>query len=243
MTSVLRKTSAFTAHAKPTVGDTKTSFVTDDHLGWLRCDGRELSKADFGILFGVIGYTFGGSGNKFNLPDAQGRVVGHVGSSRIVDASFNYVVGDLSGQDQVTLTVPQLAEHSHTGTTSTNGNHIHTGSTSTDGLHNHATNSNAPNIGLVQRTGGDTATEFDSTSGELDLKNAANLVINSDGSHSHTLNIVANGDHNHTFTTQTTGENVPVSVMQATIFMGNLFIYSGIPPYGVWPYTTGTNIY
>ena len=39
------------------------------------------------------------------------------------------------------------------------------------------------------------------------------------------------------------GGSQPISVMQPTIFMGNLFIYSGIPPKGVWPYTTGTNIY
>lgn len=241
MTSILRRTSAFTAHEKPTVGDTKTSFVTDDHLGWLRCDGRSVKKADFGILFNVIGYTFGGSGTTFNLPNAQGRVVGHVGSN--TETVATYVSGDVSGQDQVTLTVPQLAAHTHTGTTSTNGVHFHTGNTSTDGLHSHSTNSNSPTIGLVQRTGANTATEFDGSPGELDLINAANLSIQSDGSHSHTLTTNTTGDHNHTFTTATTGENVPVSVMQPTIFMGNLFIYSGIPPHGKWPYTTGTNLY
>jgi microcystin-dependent protein len=215
MSSVLRKSAAFTAHAKPTVGDTKTSFVTDDHLGWLRCDGRSVTKAEFGILFGVIGYTFGGSGNNFNLPDAQGRVVGHVGSSLIPDASFNYVIGDLSGQDQVTLTIPQLPAHNHTGLTGVAGSHTHTGTTSTD----------LPGAGSENVASGGGAT----------------VNGNENTGHFHTLNIAANGDHQHTIASQ--GNGVPVSVMQATIFMGNLFIYSGIPPYGVWPYTTGTNIY
>lgn len=216
MTSVLSRSAAFSAHTKPTVGDTKTSFVTDDHLGWLRCDGRSVTKADLGILFGVIGYTFGGSGNTFNLPDAQGRVVGHVGTN-YTDPSSNYITGDLSGQDQIVLTIPQLPAHNHTGLTGLSGEHTHT------------TNSNAPSIGLAQRTGFNTLTTADSSPGELDLINAANLVINTAGSHQHTI--------------ASQGSGVPVSVMQATIFMGNLFIYSGNPPYGVWPYTTGTNIF
>ncbi len=216
MSSVLRKSAAFTAHAKPTVGDTKTSFVTDDHLGWLRCDGRQMSKADFGILFGVIGYTFGGSGNTFNLPDARGRVVGHDGSNNTLPFT-PYVTGDLSGQDQIVLTIPQLPAHDHTGLTGS------------DGIHSHTTNSNAPSIGLVQRSGSNTGTTFDASPGELDLINAANLTINNSLAHTHTIASQGNG--------------VPISVMQPTIFMGNLFIYSGIPPYGVWPYTTGTNIY
>lgn len=216
MTSVLRRTSAFTAHEKPTVGDTKTSFVTDDHLGWLRCDGRSVSKATYGILFNVIGYTFGGSGNNFNLPDAQGRVVGHVGTNSTLP-NTTYITGDLSGQDQITLSIPQLPAHDHTGLTGISGEHIHT------------SNSNAPTIGLVQRTGANTGTVFDSSPGELDLINAANLVINSAGAHQHTI--------------ASQGNNVPISVMQPTIFMGNLFIYCGVPPNGVWPYTTNTNIY
>jgi microcystin-dependent protein len=216
MTSVLRRTSAFTAHEKPTVGDTKTSFVTLDHLGWLRCDGRQVSKAEYGILFNVIGYTFGGSGSNFNLPNAQGRVVGHVGSN-YTDPSSNYVAGDLSGQDQITLTIPQLPAHDHTGLTGISGEHIH------------ETNDNPPSIGLAQRTNSNTATTFDSSTGELDLINAAALEIYPAGSHRHTI--------------ASQGSGLPISVMQPTIFMGNLFIYCGVPPKGVWPYTTGTNIY
>lgn len=35
MSSVLRLNAANTARTKPTTGDTKTSFVNDDHLGWI----------------------------------------------------------------------------------------------------------------------------------------------------------------------------------------------------------------
>mgnify|MGYP003342440176 CR=1 FL=1 len=68
MTSVSRRFATFTAHEKPVTGDIKMSFVGYDHIGWLKCDGRTLSTKDFNLLFQVIGYTFGGSGNTFNLP-------------------------------------------------------------------------------------------------------------------------------------------------------------------------------
>lgn len=41
--------------------------------GFIECDGRSLSKALYGDLFAVIGYTYGGSGATFNLPDYRNR--------------------------------------------------------------------------------------------------------------------------------------------------------------------------
>ena len=43
--------------------------------GWLVCDGASLSTTAYASLFAVIGYTFGGSGGSFNLPDLRGRFV------------------------------------------------------------------------------------------------------------------------------------------------------------------------
>lgn len=43
--------------------------------GWLVCDGASLSTTTYASLFDVIGYTFGGSGSSFNLPDLRGRFV------------------------------------------------------------------------------------------------------------------------------------------------------------------------
>jgi microcystin-dependent protein len=36
--------------------------------GWLLCDGSTLATANYPELFGVIGYTYGGSGADFDLP-------------------------------------------------------------------------------------------------------------------------------------------------------------------------------
>lgn len=37
--------------------------------GFLICNGKELTTHDYPELFEKIGYFYGGSGNKFNLPN------------------------------------------------------------------------------------------------------------------------------------------------------------------------------
>ena len=41
--------------------------------GWLLCNGASLAKASYPDLFTAIGYTWGGSGNTFYLPNYNGR--------------------------------------------------------------------------------------------------------------------------------------------------------------------------
>jgi microcystin-dependent protein len=46
--------------------------------GWLAADGASVSTATYAALFAAIGYTYGGSGGSFNLPDLRGYFVrGH----------------------------------------------------------------------------------------------------------------------------------------------------------------------
>ena len=49
--------------------------------GWKLCNGRSLSKNKFKELYGAIGKAWGGSGNKFNLPDLRGRFIRGVDSA------------------------------------------------------------------------------------------------------------------------------------------------------------------
>lgn len=37
-------------------------------IGWLSCNGASLDKVEYSALFGVIQYTYGGSGANFTLP-------------------------------------------------------------------------------------------------------------------------------------------------------------------------------
>jgi microcystin-dependent protein len=40
--------------------------------GWLLCNGASQSTTTYANLFAVIGYTYGGTGGSFSLPDMQG---------------------------------------------------------------------------------------------------------------------------------------------------------------------------
>ena len=50
--------------------------------GFLIADGRSLKKAEYTELFDVIGYTYGGSGDNFNLPNfADGKFMRGIGGN------------------------------------------------------------------------------------------------------------------------------------------------------------------
>lgn len=127
MTSIATKGALFTAHEKPTTGDMKMSFVNTDHLGWMLCNGRSLSTTTYNLLFQVLGYTFGGSGATFNLPDPRGKVVGVVGSitepGNPSGANVTYTFGpgvynggtynNNGGEVMHKLVIPEMPSHNH----------------------------------------------------------------------------------------------------------------------------------
>jgi microcystin-dependent protein len=204
------------ATQRATAGDTKFSVINQDHMGWLKCDGRGLSTTAYNILFQVVGYSFGGSGNTFNLPDGRGKVPGAVGITTVNTLNpTTYVLGDVSGNQLHQLTIPEIPAHDHDGVTDLSGTGI-------------TTNTNAPATGFVTRSGNNTLTTSDSSAGELDLVNATNLVL-TDPLHQHSI--------------QMQGGDLPHNNMQPTIFMGNMFIYSGKYGVGSFPYTANTNIF
>lgn len=76
--------------------------------GWTICDGSPYPTVNYPDLFAVLGYTFGGSGATFNVPDLAGRVI------RGADAAMiPYVLGQQGGADSVTLDANQLPAHTH----------------------------------------------------------------------------------------------------------------------------------
>ncbi len=56
----------------------------DRYPGFIQCDGRSLSTTQYFMLFDVIGYTYGGSGSSFQIPDYRNRRLCGTGQ---VDAS------------------------------------------------------------------------------------------------------------------------------------------------------------
>lgn len=209
----------------PIVGDIKMSVRATDYEGWLLCDGSEVLQAQYLELYLLIGDAFGSPSSEgyFRLPDARGRVLGSVQEST---GTSYYCVGDNRGIESVTLTTAQLAAHNH-GVT--DPGHAHSGTTDAGGVHSHTTN--APggqgNLGLCIADGTNTVIDADNSSGELNVWTTPRaLTIDNSTSHTHTFtsNTSTTG-----VTTNSTGSNDPIYIMQPTLFIGNTFIYSGVP--------------
>ena len=89
---------------------------------WLFCYGQGLSTTTYASLFSAIGYTYGGSGSSFNVPDLRGRVVagqddmGGSSANRLTGASGGVngdVLGAAGGDEGHQLTEAELAAHTH----------------------------------------------------------------------------------------------------------------------------------
>ena len=91
--------------------------------GFLECNGASVSTSTYASLFAVIGYTYGGSGASFNLPDLTDRTVVNKSNTKSLaqtgGANTVTPTGNISGSTgSTTLTTQQIASHSHGGGTS-----------------------------------------------------------------------------------------------------------------------------
>ena len=87
--------------------------------GFLECNGASVSTSTYAALFAVIGYTYGGSGASFNLPDLTDRTVVNKSNTKSLaqtgGANTVTPTGNISGNTgSTTLTTSQIASHSHT---------------------------------------------------------------------------------------------------------------------------------
>lgn len=73
------------------------------------CDGSALDTTEYADLFSIIGYTFGGSGDTFNIPDLRGKTLVGLNSN---DSDFD-AVGKSAGEKTHQLTVAEMPSHSH----------------------------------------------------------------------------------------------------------------------------------
>jgi microcystin-dependent protein len=93
-------------------GDLKYSVQSSDHNGWLKCDGRSVSRTLYAKLFEVIGTSFGSNDSEtFKLPDCRGRVLGTIGTGSGLTARS---LGAVVGTETHTLTVGEMPTHTHT---------------------------------------------------------------------------------------------------------------------------------
>lgn len=86
----------------------------------LLCDGTSYAVASYAGIFAVVGYTYGGAGANFNVPDLRGRVVAGVdgGAGRLGSGATGGVTGAATlaatgGEQSHAQTATELAAHTH----------------------------------------------------------------------------------------------------------------------------------
>lgn len=125
--------------------------------GFLLCQGQSLDAATYETLFAAIGYTYGGAGANFNVPDCRGRTIIGAGTGT---GLTNRILGTTTGTETHVLLDAQMPSHNHSVT---GGGHQHNLNRGGD------TN---PNI-----TGG----------GSQNVSGVTNATTTDAGTHSHTV--------------------------------------------------------
>ncbi len=202
-------------YVDPEVGDLKMNVSPMERNGWVLCNGQQLNRNTYSELFGLIGTTFGnGDGvNTFNVPNADGRVLGNVGNGR--------GNGEATGSETNTLTASNLPAHTHSGTTVAEGNHSHG---VTDNGHSHTQTT----INDDFNNSGGAGPSFAADS--AGVRTWTNINSSTTG-----IAIQTNGVHAHAFTTDGGAglAGTAFNIMQPTLFVGYTFIFSGVPTEGL----------
>ncbi len=139
-------------------------IVAMPSVKWVRCDGTSYATATYPALFALIGYTYGGVGANFNVPDFRDKqITGYSGTKTIASTG---------GAETHTIASANLPTHTHgAGTLAVSG-----------GEHGHTwTNGAPPRLPIADtKTAG--ADAFFAGSGALTTD-----VDSGSGSHTHTF--------------------------------------------------------
>lgn len=150
-----------------------TGAVDKIPAGYLLAEGQAISRSTYSALFQKIG-TIHGSGDNtstFNLPNMKGRTFVSQNTTGVFTT-----LGKVGGSESYSLSLAQMPEHNHTGTTSSAGAHTHAGRIKkTDG---HYVGTSATE---VRRIGDNSADTYDGT------------ITRSSGAHTHTMTTSTQG--------------------------------------------------
>lgn len=222
----LRGTALARAGRSPT-GDIEPTIRTTPKPDTLLLQGQTLQRADYPVLWQWIVdqnlapsvFGNGDESTTFALPDLRGRTLIGAGAG----AGGTYDVGARGGSATVSLTVAQLASHTHTVTVDEETQrHTHGGTTNDENTgHSHG-------VGGAGGHGGHRSTNF-TAQGGAQVTLADNLDRNH-GHHDHGLTGGQNAFHRHNFATggqdafhshtgsaASTGSGSPVDVRQPYI--------------------------
>ena len=137
--------------------------------GWLFCEGQPVPAASYPTLFAAIGYTYGGSGSTFSVPNLKGKVP----------------VGKDAAQTEFDVLNDQGGAKTHTLITGEMPSHTHTASTNSTGVHSHDYFDHPRNASVRSATGAD-----------VQDRSSASDQTGDAGSHSHTVTVNNTGGGN-----------------------------------------------
>jgi microcystin-dependent protein len=205
-------------------------FVADPFLGqimqvgfsyapqdWAVCAGQILPVSQNQALFALLGTNFGGNGSQnFGLPDVRGRVMLGTGNGPGLQ---NYVVGEMDGVEQASLTTAQMPMHTHGATFTPSGGVSGTLSAKTGVPTGDLTNNPAAGSFLANTTdpigGGDINIYAPAT--------ATGTPVNLGG-------LAVSGNFGGTVQVGVAGGSLPVSLMQPYVAVTTIIALQGIYP-------------
>jgi microcystin-dependent protein len=100
------------SYSDPMIGQIALFGYNFAPRNWAACDGQLLAISQNTALFSLLGTMYGGNGvSTFALPDLRGRSSVNAGQG---PGLSDYWQGEFSGEENTTLTIPNLPSHTHT---------------------------------------------------------------------------------------------------------------------------------
>lgn len=169
--------------------------------GWLLCDGTSYASASYTTLFNVIGYTFGGSGANFSVPNLKGKVVVGIDGSQVEFDTRGETGGAMTHQHTISAS-NAISSSLHNGHAHNINSHSHTNTISESGAGEHSHNTNQ-----ITNTGNSGNHGHGDNFGTGASDNNTTRATGTTGgvaapAHAHTVNgsVSSGGDHDHGIT-------------------------------------------
>lgn len=202
--------------------------------GWLLEDGTSVLAATYPNLFVAIGYTYGGAGANFNLPDSRGRIqlgrdtMGGAGAANRVTLAVSgfdaSVLGTLGGNENL----PTHLHNGHelTGAAGVSSEHTHTHSAS----HVHNATINAAQTAATPSAQNQVKDDFGTLGGGAPSLNATTNIGYADAGNTTGVTVTAgSGQHSHplsgTFDINSNSSGISNGVVQPTIILTKIIKY------------------
>ncbi len=116
------------------VGTCLYTYANGAPSGYLIRDGSLIPVALYPALFAVLGYTYGGAGAFFGLPDDRGLALAGSGLGTALPGLTNHALGSVFGEESHVQLVGELAQHTHLQNAHT---HVQDAHNHIQDVHNH----------------------------------------------------------------------------------------------------------